>query len=49
MEINVLDKIIHWSAIRLLESKALAEKLAREGPVIFQDESITLHRASYEI
>ena len=34
--------------MRLAKSKSLAEEWAREGPVFFEDESVTLHRTSYQ-
>ena len=48
MEIDVFEEILDWDAMRLEESRSLVEELPCEGPIVFEDESITLHHASYE-
>lgn len=35
MEIDVLEQIPNWVAIRLAKRRALAKELAREGSIIF--------------
>ena len=46
MEVDTSMQILDWEAIRLSKSKVQAES-DYEGPVIFYDDSITLHHASY--
>jgi hypothetical protein len=48
MEVDMSNKIPNWAEIRLTKSRALVEELAHEGPIVFEDESITLHLASYQ-
>lgn len=48
MEVDMLEKILYWIKMRLVESRVLEEKLACEGPIVFLDESFTLHHATYK-
>lgn len=48
MDIDISDQILDWDIMKLDEIKALAEELAREGPVLFEDELVTLRHASYQ-
>ena len=48
MEIDTSKQILGQEAIWLAERKALAEELARKGPISIKDDSVTLHHASYQ-
>ena len=48
MEVDISEQILDWEKIQLAESRALEEELACEGYFVFEDESVTLHRASYQ-
>lgn len=48
MEVDTFMQIPNWEAIRLAKRKSLAEILACVGPLVFNDYSATLHRASYQ-
>lgn len=48
MEIDISEWIPNWVVIRLAENKTLDEELAREGPISFEDELVTLHCSSYQ-
>lgn len=48
MEIDTSEHILNWAAIHLVESKSFAEKMAHEGPIYFQDDSITMHHSNYQ-
>ena len=45
MEVDTSKQMLDWAAIWLAESKSLEDKLAREGPVVFYDDYVTLHHA----
>ena len=44
MEVDMSKQIPNRSEMWLVESKALVEDLACEGPIVFEDESVTFHR-----
>ena len=48
MKIDVSKEIPDEDTLQLEESISLKEELAREGTIIFEDESIILHHANYE-
>ena len=48
MEVDISKRFLDWVVVQLVESKALAEELAREGPIFLEDESVTFHRTSYQ-
>ena len=48
MEVDMLEKIPDWATMQLEKNKVLAEELAREGLVVFEDELLILHHASYQ-
>ena len=48
MEFSMSEKILYWDEMKLPESRALEEELAHEGPIVFEDESVTLHHANYQ-
>jgi len=48
MEVDISKQIPNWATMQLVESQALVEELAREGLVVFEDDTITLHHASYQ-
>lgn len=47
MEVDNFKKILDSTVIQLAENRALVEELVHEGPIYFEDDSVTLHRASY--
>lgn len=48
MEVDISEKILDWDCMWLTESKALAEGLAQEGLVSFEDALVTLNHAIYK-
>lgn len=42
------QQIPDYAAMRLKESRALENELDHEGVVVFEDELVTLHHASYQ-
>ena len=48
MEIDVSKEMLDWVALWLEESRTLAKELTHEAPMVFENESITLHHTSYE-
>ena len=48
MDIDILEKNLDRAMICLAENKALDEELACEGPISFEDESVTLDHYSYQ-
>ena len=48
MEVDDFAHIPNWVVVRLVESRTLKEELAQEDPLIFYDNSITLHRTNYQ-
>lgn len=49
MEVDDFSQIPNLETSQLVESKVVAEELAREGPIIFYDDSISLHHTNYQI
>jgi hypothetical protein len=48
MEVDTSEQILDWASIQLAKSKALVEELDHEGPIVFKDDFVTLHRRSYQ-
>lgn len=48
VEVDTFEQILDQVAILLAESIALVEALDREGPISFDENSVTLHHASYQ-